>query len=43
MEAAKDSSSRHSEELSSSLQERLPAGQEPAATQKRPKQQPKAS
>ena len=28
MEAAKDSSSRHTEELSSSLQERLPAGQE---------------
>jgi hypothetical protein len=43
MEAAKDSSSRHSEELSSSLQERLPAGQEQAATQKRPKRQPKAS
>ena len=31
MEAAKDSSSRHSEELSSSLQERLPAGQEQTA------------
>ena len=43
MEAAKDSSSRHSEELSSSLQERLPAGQEQAAAQKRPKRQPKAS
>ena len=28
MEAAKDSSTRHTEELSSSLQERLPAGQE---------------
>jgi len=43
MEAAKDSSSRHSEELSSSLQERLPAGQEQTAETKRPKRQPKAS
>ena len=43
MEAAKDSSSRHSEELSSSLQERLPAGQEQTAQTKRPKRQPKAS
>ena len=43
MEAAKDSSSRHSEELSSSLQERLPAGQEQTAQTKPPKRQPKAS
>ena len=43
MEAAKDSSSRHTEELSSSLQERLPAGQEQAAQPTRPKRQPKAS
>ena len=43
MEAAKDSSSRHTEELSSSLQERLPAGQEQTAQTKRPKRQPKAS
>ena len=43
MEAAKDSSSRHTEELSSSLQERLPAGQEQTAETKRPKRQPKAS
>jgi hypothetical protein len=43
MEAAKDSSSRHTEELSSSLQERLPPGQEQAAETKRPKRQPKAS
>ena len=43
MEAAKDSSSRHTEELSSSLQERLPAGQEQSAPTKRPKRQPKAS
>jgi hypothetical protein len=43
MEAAKDSSSRHTEELSSSLQERLPAGQEQAAQTKRPKRQPKTS
>jgi hypothetical protein len=43
MEAAKDSSSRHTEELSLSLQERLPAGQEQTAQTKRPKRQPKAS
>jgi hypothetical protein len=43
MEAAKDSSSRHTEELSSSLQGRLPAGQEQAAETKRPKRQPKTS
>ena len=43
MEAAKDSTSRHSDELSSSLKERLPAGQEEAAESKRPKRQPKAT
>jgi hypothetical protein len=30
MEAAKDSTSRHGDELSSSLKERIPAGQEQA-------------
>ena len=42
MEAAKNSSSRHTEELSSSLQERLPAGQEQIPETKR-QRQPKAS
>ena len=36
MEAAKDSTSRHGDELSSSLKERLPAGQEQAETQRQP-------
>jgi hypothetical protein len=43
MAAAKDSTSRHGDELSSSLQERLPAGQEQTVESKRPKRQPKAS
>ena len=43
MEAAKDSSSRHGEELSSSLQERLPAGEEQAPAPKRPSRQRKTA
>jgi hypothetical protein len=44
MAAAKDSTSRHGEELSSSLQERLPAGEGQAAEPEQPKKrQPKSA
>ena len=39
MEAAKDSSTRHTEELSTSLKERLPSGDEPQGNQPQQKSQ----
>ena len=44
MEAAKDSSSRHGDELSSSLKERLPAGEEQkSGSAQTPEQRPSSS